>query len=415
MVNRNAARHLLLVASILLCFFVYIGYRLRSPSDPEPRDAAAFAPEYIQVDDEPAPLRPQTAAPAGVPGDEGLGGWVPSVPGGSSSSPTPPPAALPVAPPSGASPASVSDAPSGAITGLIPAPPSGGGDSALSASPPAPPPSGGVTGSADAMNAGMDADAASPFLPPFMADSDNSAASAEPPSRSPFLPPPNDGFEAYGSDSSATAAADEPLMTPSSGSAAGGEGATASLMRPPADPVAAAPSQPDDPDEDPDGTEDYSYQSGYEGDLETGSQTLRMYIVRTGDTLSNIAARELGSISLADNIFLLNRDVIEDPDSLTVGAKIRLPVRDGFMTDSAAAPAVSSAQAETGAGAARRPNQGIGRTHIVRRGDTLSSIALEYYGASSGWRFLYEANKTIVPNPNQLSVGTELTVPPYEN
>jgi nucleoid-associated protein YgaU len=137
-----------------------------------------------------------------------------------------------------------------------------------------------------------------------------------------------------------------------------------------------------------------------------GSESLRMYVVRHGDTLSNIAARELGSISLADNIFLLNRDVIEDPDSLTVGVKIRLPVRDGFIPDAATV---------TQPGPARRPNQGIGRTHIVARGDTLSSIALEYYGASSGWRFLYEANKTIVPNPNQLSVGTELTIPPYED
>lgn len=149
-------------------------------------------------------------------------------------------------------------------------------------------------------------------------------------------------------------------------------------------------------------------------DPASGSESLRMYVVRPGDTLSNIAARELGSISLADNIFLLNRDVIEDPNTLTVGVKIRLPVRDGFIPDAAVA-ARPGAGVGAGAGAGRRPNQGIGRTHIVARGDTLSSIALEYYGASSGWRFLYEANKTIVPNPNQLSVGTELTIPPYEN
>lgn len=137
------------------------------------------------------------------------------------------------------------------------------------------------------------------------------------------------------------------------------------------------------------------------------SESLRIYVVRPGDTLSSIASQELGSVSLADNIFLLNRDVIADPDHLLVGIKIRLPIREGAYGQGDAA--------NGGAGIGRRPTYGLGRTHVVTRGDTLSSIAQRYYGSSSAWRFLYEANKNVVPNPNTLSVGVELSIPPYEN
>ncbi|MCD8350033.1 MAG: LysM peptidoglycan-binding domain-containing protein, partial [Planctomycetaceae bacterium] len=135
-------------------------------------------------------------------------------------------------------------------------------------------------------------------------------------------------------------------------------------------------------------------------------ESLRIYVVLPGDSLSSIAVRELGSASLAENIFLLNRDVIEDPDHLLAGVKIRLPVRESAIVDEPAPPDTTTP--------GRRPSMGLGRTHLVVRGDTLSSIAMQYYGTSAGWRFIYEANRNILPNPNVLAVGNELTIPPYE-
>lgn len=120
--------------------------------------------------------------------------------------------------------------------------------------------------------------------------------------------------------------------------------------------------------------------------------------------------RELGSGFLADNIFLLNRDVIDDPNHLLAGVKIRLPYANPADSSGPAANANGAGLTPPG----RRPTQGLGGTHTVVSGDTLSSIALRYYGTSAGWRFLYEANKTTVPSPDKLSVGMELTIPPYE-
>lgn len=55
-------------------------------------------------------------------------------------------------------------------------------------------------------------------------------------------------------------------------------------------------------------------------------------------------------------------------------------------------------------GGRRRP-----RSHVVARGETLSGIALEYYGEASGWRRIADANK--IRHPNQLRVGQKLTIP----
>jgi nucleoid-associated protein YgaU len=135
-------------------------------------------------------------------------------------------------------------------------------------------------------------------------------------------------------------------------------------------------------------------------------------VVASGDTLSSIAMRELGSGFLADNIFLLNRDVITDPDHLMAGVKIRLPYAN---SPPSSADGIDSAPASPplGDAPARRPTRGLGGSHTVARGDTLSSIAQQYYGSSSAWRFLHEANRAIIVNPDQLSVGMQLSIPPY--
>ena len=49
--------------------------------------------------------------------------------------------------------------------------------------------------------------------------------------------------------------------------------------------------------------------------------------------------------------------------------------------------------------------------HIVKNGDTLSSIARKYR-VKGGWQALYQANrKTIGADPNKLTPGTLLTLP----
>lgn len=49
--------------------------------------------------------------------------------------------------------------------------------------------------------------------------------------------------------------------------------------------------------------------------------------------------------------------------------------------------------------------------YTVKAGDSLSKIAYNFYGDSSRWDKVYEANKTILPNPHSISTGQQLLIP----
>lgn len=51
------------------------------------------------------------------------------------------------------------------------------------------------------------------------------------------------------------------------------------------------------------------------------------------------------------------------------------------------------------------------RTYVVQKGDTLSSISKKFYGDTSKWKRIQDANKARVPNANKLKVGTKLIIP----
>jgi LysM repeat protein len=51
------------------------------------------------------------------------------------------------------------------------------------------------------------------------------------------------------------------------------------------------------------------------------------------------------------------------------------------------------------------------RRYTVRRGDTLSSIAQRFYGNPADWRWLYQANRPVIKNPNAIYPGEVLNVP----
>lgn len=469
MVNRNAARHLLFVVSILLCFFIYMGYRMRAQNAGSEvgdmsatTELASYTPDSIGYDAPgstmpTSPLRPDdpiASLPSVISGDDNI--WVPSARGEDLS-------LVPPAQPSAPSQQSYQALPipeaaphAEAITGLIPAasqesvqPASPPATNSLSTMPVLPPPG------AEALPGRLEPEAyssptdylplpSSGLKPPQPQDSAYQNAPEEsgfvpglilpppgatsvgtyppPPSESvsypvdappsypvaqPVQPPPS--LTPMPSPSSVTPPAPPPVerMQPGTTSRTG-------LIRPPETPEPGGNRFAPPPPQSSPGTVPSAFRPNVPEPIRSASEpseSLRIYLVRPGDSLSSIAAQELGSASMADNIFLLNRDVIADPDHLLVGIKIRLPIRDGgFGYGDGSAASVGSPSSS-----GRRPTYGLGRTHIVARGDTLSSIALRYYGNSSAWRFLYEANKQVVPNPNTLSVGTELTIPPYDN
>jgi LysM repeat protein len=51
------------------------------------------------------------------------------------------------------------------------------------------------------------------------------------------------------------------------------------------------------------------------------------------------------------------------------------------------------------------------RHYTVRPGDTLSSIAQRFYGNPADWRGLYQANRSVIHNPDAIYPGEVLNVP----
>ena len=51
------------------------------------------------------------------------------------------------------------------------------------------------------------------------------------------------------------------------------------------------------------------------------------------------------------------------------------------------------------------------RTHTVASGDTLSSIAKQYYGDAGKWTKIFEANRDLLPDANSLKLGQKLRIP----
>lgn len=58
------------------------------------------------------------------------------------------------------------------------------------------------------------------------------------------------------------------------------------------------------------------------------------------------------------------------------------------------------------------PSEPESKTYVVQPGDTLSGIARQFYGRSSLWTLIFEANRDILSDPGRLRPGQALTIPP---
>src|SRR5919108_2936616 len=55
---------------------------------------------------------------------------------------------------------------------------------------------------------------------------------------------------------------------------------------------------------------------------------------------------------------------------------------------------------------------GLPQTYTVLAGDTLSHLAVRFYGSSSKWRQIHQANANTLKNPHYLYIGQQLLIPP---
>lgn len=93
------------------------------------------------------------------------------------------------------------------------------------------------------------------------------------------------------------------------------------------------------------------------------------------------------------------------------------PLRAGGTTDERASaspqPGVGEPRADVTDLTIYEMNEPIKTTrfHIVRKGETLSAIAQQYYGSSDKWRKILAANSKTIKDANKIAPGTKLTIP----
>ena len=83
------------------------------------------------------------------------------------------------------------------------------------------------------------------------------------------------------------------------------------------------------------------------------------------------------------------------------------------LASPAASPSTASASAATPAPTAG--GAAAGESYEVQSGDTLATIANQFYGDPTQWRRIYDANKdTIGADPDKLKIGMKLSIPPKQ-
>jgi nucleoid-associated protein YgaU/chitinase len=102
--------------------------------------------------------------------------------------------------------------------------------------------------------------------------------------------------------------------------------------------------------------------------------TPQQYTVQSGDTLASIAQRFYGDSTLWTLIQAANSEI--NPNNLQIGQQLQIP---------------------------------FGQQHTVQSGDTLNNVAQRVYNNSSWWPLIQDANPGI--NPNNLQIGQLLQIP----
>jgi len=125
--------------------------------------------------------------------------------------------------------------------------------------------------------------------------------------------------------------------------------------------------------------------------------------VQSGESMIAIARRYYGDHSLAGALARFNE--IDNPDSIRVGHRLRIPSAEalgGTGSEAASRPASNRSESQPAP---------VYTNYTVKRGDTLSEISQELLGTARRWREIYELNRDVIRDPDNLVAGTELKIP----
>lgn len=138
------------------------------------------------------------------------------------------------------------------------------------------------------------------------------------------------------------------------------------------------------------------------GTMPTGTSSVTTPTATSTNTVGTTGTLPTGTTRAFDNGFR------NGPSSTNLAGN--LGSGSGSTTGSAGTPA--SGTSTTGAPSSSDNAASTatpGGTHVVKQGETMQTIAKQYYGAMSKWQSIAKANPTV--DPNLMKVGTKLRIP----
>lgn len=151
-----------------------------------------------------------------------------------------------------------------------------------------------------------------------------------------------------------------------------------------------------------------------EMDPERASGDFVWHTIRANENLAKICKEVYGDGRLWYKLYKYNSDRISDPDKVREGLLIRVP-RRSVLTEGASSTEQATRSASGGDSAEAPPPapvfSGNGRAHTVKDGETLSEIAQKYLGSARKYWTLYEYNKEVIDDPDNVQAGTVLRIP----
>ena len=131
--------------------------------------------------------------------------------------------------------------------------------------------------------------------------------------------------------------------------------------------------------------------------------------VQAGQTMQTIAKAVYGDSAKWTVIARANPRV--DPVKLKAGTMLRVPVDPNNVQGLPAARPTELAQALGGEPTPTRAEPAGRREHVVAKGETLSGISKQYYGTTTRWRAILEANAEQLRQPEDIRAGMTLVIP----
>lgn len=140
----------------------------------------------------------------------------------------------------------------------------------------------------------------------------------------------------------------------------------------------------------------------------------RVYVVVAGDSAYKIAKREFGDGELWRTLVAYNKGVIPDSGSLREGMKIKLPPKKDAQASKPAGNDSRTAKATPSGltpSAATPKADAKFRTYVIKKGDTLGTIASKELGTVRRLQEIIDLNKGILSDPDVAPLGVTIKLP----